>query len=89
MFGKPDVSKIETTYVERFNGTMRQWCRRFTRKGYAHSKNWDMLRRAIALQIAHYNFCRKHQTLKTTPAVVAGLTDRQWSMSDLLKAACC
>ena len=41
VFGNPDVNAIETTYVERFNGTLRQWSRRFTRKGYAFSKNWE------------------------------------------------
>ncbi len=85
VLGNPDVSKIETTYIERFNGTLRQWCRRFTRKGYAHSKNWQMLQAAIALNFAHYNFCRVHQTLRTTPAVAAGITDRPWTMDDLLE----
>ena len=89
VLGNPDVSKIETTYVERFNGTLRQWCRRFTRKGYAHSKNWWMLQYALALNFAHYNFCRIHQTLKTTPAVAAGITGRPRTMDDLLEAACC
>ena len=88
VFGNPDVSAIETTYVERFNGTLRQWCRRFTRKGYAHSKNWEMLQCAIALQIASYNFCRVHQTLTVTPAMAAGLAVRPWSVGDLLEAAC-
>ena len=89
VFGNPDVSKIETTFIERFNGTLRQWCRRFTRKGYAHSKNWEMLRRALALHFAHYNFCRVHHTLKTTPAVAAGLAAHPWTMDDLMEAACC
>ena len=89
VLGNPDVSKIETTYVERFNGTLRQWCRRFTRKGYAHSKNWQMLQAAIGLQIAHYNFCRIHQTLRETPAMAAGLATKPWSVGELLEAACC
>ena len=88
VFGKPDLSKVETTYVERFNGTLRQWCRRFTRKGYAHSKKWEMLRCALALNFAHYNFCRVHQTLRATPAMAAGLATDPWSVSDLLEAAC-
>ena len=87
VFGNPDVDAIETTYVERFNGKLRQWCRRFTRKTYAFSKDWNMLRRALALQFAHYNFCRVHRTLKTSPAVAAGLADHPWDMGELLRAA--
>ena len=89
VFGNPDVSEIETTYIERFNGTLRQWSRRFTRKGYAFSKNWEMLRCALALNFAHYNFCRVHQTLRATPAMAAGLATDPWSVGDLLEAACC
>ena len=88
VFGNPDVNQIETTYVERFNGTLRQWCKRFTRKTYAFSKKWEMLHHALALQIASYNFCRVHQTLKVTPAMAAGFATRPWRMGDLLEAAC-
>ena len=88
VFGNPDVNQIETTYVERFNGTLRQWCKRYTRKTYAFSKKWNMLRCAIALNIAHYNFCRVHGTLRVTPAMASGYAKSVWSMDDLLKAAC-
>ena len=37
VFGNPDVSKIETTYIERFNGTLRQWCKHFASKTCASS----------------------------------------------------
>ena len=84
MFGDPDVNEIETTYVERFNGTLRQWCPRFTRKGYAFSKNWEMLQAALALQIASYNFCRVHQTLKATPAMAAGIATKPWSIPEII-----
>ena len=88
VFGNPNVSEIETTYIERYNGTLRQWCKRMTRKTYAFSKKWDMLEAALALNIAHYNFCRKHRTLKMTPAMAAGLTDHVWTVEELLTAAC-
>ena len=40
----------------------------------------------------HYNFCRPHTTLTkgapnhypTTPAMAAGLTDRVWTVEDLV-----
>ena len=31
----------------------------------------------------YYNYCRKHMTLKTTPAIAAGLTYRVWTLHDL------
>lgn len=60
VFGNPGISKIETTHVERFNGTLRQWSKRLTRSTYAFSKRWDMLQSAVARNLAHYNFCRVH-----------------------------
>jgi len=88
VFGNPDVSQIETTYVERFNGTLRQWCPRYARGGYAFSKKWRPLQCALGLNFAHYNFCRVHGTLGVTPAMAAGYAKSVWSMEDLLKAAC-
>lgn len=71
VFGNLDINKIETTYVERFNGTLRQWCKRYARSTYASSKRWDMLRCAIVLNLARYEFCRIHQTLQATLAMAA------------------
>lgn len=88
VFGNPDIDEIETTFVERINGTLRQWCKRYTRKTYAFSKRWSMLEAALALNIAHYNFCRIHRTLRVTPAMEAGLTDHVWSLRELLEKAC-
>ena len=33
----------------------------------------------------HYNFVRIHQTLKITPAMVAGVTTNLWQVSDMVK----
>jgi hypothetical protein len=41
------------------------------------------LQRSLALHFMHYNFCRKHSTIRTTPAIAAGLTDRMWTLHDL------
>ncbi len=38
---------------------------------------------ALALYFVHYNFCRIHKTLKTTPALQSGIADRLWSMADI------
>lgn len=47
-----------------------------TRKTYASLKNWEMPEAMLALNFAHYNFCRVHRTLGTTPTMAAGLADR-------------
>ncbi len=39
----------------------------------------------MALHYLHYNFIRKHQTLKTTPAVMAGIADRPWTMLEFVE----
>ena len=85
-FGEPDLDETETTYVERFNGTLRQWSKRFTRLTYAFSKKWAMLEAALALHFAHYNFCRIHPALRVTPAMEAKVTKHLWSLDELLEA---
>jgi hypothetical protein len=32
----------------------------------------------------YYNFVRIHQTLKVTPAMAAGVTDKLWEVSDIV-----
>jgi len=86
IFGRPDETKISTSFVERANLTMRMHCRRLTRLTNAYSKSLRHLKAAIALLIAWYNFVRVHQTLRVTPAMQAGLTDHVWSIPELLAA---
>jgi hypothetical protein len=40
---------------------------------------------ATALHFFYYNYCRKHMTLKTTPAVAAGLANAPLTILDLVK----
>lgn len=61
-------------------------CRRFTRLTNAFSKKLDNHVAAVALYVAHYNFCRVHETLRTTPAIALGLTDHPWSIGELIEA---
>ena len=82
--GNPDPAHISTSYVERQNLTMRMSMRRFTRLTNAFSKKIENHMAAIALYFMHYNFCRVHKTLKTTPAVASALTDHVWSIDELL-----
>jgi len=81
--GNPDSKKISTSYVERANLTMRMSMRRFTRLTNAFSKKLENHAAAVALHFMYYNFARVHQSLKTTPAVAAGVTDKVWSVEDI------
>ena len=38
----------------------------------------------VALYTVWYNWARIHKTLKTSPAQAAGLTDKLWSMADIV-----
>ena len=84
MAGNPDVKHISTSFVERQNLTMRMGMRRFTRLTNGFSKKIDNLAHAVALHFMHYNFVRIHKTLKTTPALEAGVTSKLWSMIDIV-----
>jgi IS1 family transposase len=85
--GQPESSHVSTSFVERANLTMRMGMRRFTRLTNGFSKKVENHEYAIALHFMHYNFCRIHQTLRCTPAMQAGVSDRLWSISDLCELA--
>jgi len=82
--GSPDPEFINTSYVERQNLTLRMSQRRFTRLTNAFSKKIENHEHAVALHYFHYNFIRKHQTLKTTPAVAAGIASKSLTVLDLV-----
>lgn len=79
--------KISTSYIERQNLTLRMQQRRFTRLTNAFSKKLENHCAAVALYVAHYNFCRVHETLRVTPAMQLGITDHVWSIRELVDAA--
>lgn len=83
--GNPDKKHVSTSFVERQNLTMRMSMRRFTRLTNGFSKKIENHDRAISLHFMHYNFCRIHKTLKTTPAVAAGVTNKEWTLEDVVK----
>jgi len=84
ILGDPDKKKICTSHVERQNLSIRMGMRRLTRLTNAFSKKWDNLWAAYCLWFAFYNFVRVHQTLRVTPAMEAGITDRVWNLEDLI-----
>jgi len=83
--GRP--KHISTSYVERQNLTLRMSQRRFTRLTNAFSKKLENHCAAVALYVAHYNFCRVHEALRITPAMQIGVTDHIWTISELVDAA--
>jgi len=82
--GNPDVAHVSTSHVERMNLSIRMQNRRFTRLTNAFSKKLDNHIHALALYFAFYNFCRIHKSLRVTPAMAAGITDRLWSLEDIV-----
>jgi hypothetical protein len=81
--GDPDPDEISTSYVERQNLTMRMGMRRFTRLTNAFSKKVENLAHAVSLHYMHYNFARVHTTLKTTPAMAAGVAYHKWTLAEI------
>ncbi len=81
--GDPDPKDVSTSYTERQNLTMRMSMRRFTRLTNAFSKKIENLQAAVSLYFMYYNYGRVHSTLKTTPAIKAGLEDHVWSLEEI------
>lgn len=82
--GDSDPKHVSTSYVERNNLTMRMHMRRFTRLTNAFSKKVENHAYAVALHVMYYNLVRMHSTLRMTPAMVAGVTDCLWEISDIV-----
>lgn len=83
--GNPDLDLVGTSYIERFNATLRNTCRRYFRRTLAASKNLQNHEYAVALNMFAYNFCHVHSSLRVTPAMAAGLTDHVWTLQELLE----
>ena len=87
-------NKINTSYVERHNGTDRLQNARKVRKTYCFSKDWDVHNAATYFIAYSYNFCWPVRTLRVkdaagdwqdrSPAMAAGLADHVWSLREWL-----
>lgn len=85
--GAPDMDRVSTSYVERHNSTVRDQNKRFARRTRCHSKKIENHEAQFALYAVWYNFVRIHSTLKTTPAVAAGLASEPWTLAQLIEQA--
>jgi IS1 family transposase len=85
VIGRPDMKRISTSFVERFNLSIRMGNRRMTRLTNAFSKKWSNHEAMMDVFFSVYNFCKVHGTLKTTPAVAAGITDHVWTIRELIE----
>lgn len=84
IIGKPDPDHISTSFAERQNLSVRMGIRRYTRLTNAFSRKIENHSAAVALYYFAYNFVNIHRTLRCTPAMAAGVTDRLWEVSDLV-----
>ncbi len=84
IIGDPDPKHVSTSFIERQNLTMRMGMRRFTRLTNAFSKKAENHAAAVSLHVMHYNFARVYRTLKTSPAVAAGVGDHVWSIEEIV-----
>ncbi len=84
VIGDPDPEHVSTSFVERQNLSMRMGNRRYTRLTNAFSRKIENHAAAVALYYFSYNFVKIHRTLRVTPAMAAGVTDRLMEVSDLV-----
>ncbi len=85
VFGNPDPDYISTSFVERQNLTMRMQMRRFTRLTSGFSKKFENHCHALAIYFVWYNWIRIHATLRVTPAMAAGLTDKLMDWAEVVQ----
>ena len=86
IIGNPNFDLISTSYIERLNATTRLHMRRLTRLTLAFSKKLENFEAAVGLHFAYYNFVKRHNTLRCTPAMAAGVAGSFWSVADLVEA---
>jgi len=84
--GDPEMELVSTSYVERLNATTRHHVKRLARLTLAFSKKLENFEAAVALHFAYYNLIKRHNTLRCTPAMAAGVERDFWTVADLVKA---
>ncbi len=82
---KPIEALVSTSYVEKHNQTMRQHMKRFARLTAGHSKKIENHVHMVALYTTWYNFARVNSSIRMSPAMAAGLTERLWDIGDIVE----
>ncbi len=82
--GNPDFKHVSTSLVERQNSMVRTTMRRYTRLSNGFSRKLENHAAATGLNYFAYNFIKIHRTLRMSPAMAAGVTDRLWDVADLV-----
>jgi len=83
--GNPVKDLVSTSHVERQNLSMRMGMRRFTRLTNGFSKKLENHLHMLSIYLVHYNFVRMHKSLRMTPAMAAGVTDKLHDMAWLVE----
>jgi IS1 family transposase len=83
--GCPEEERICTSHVERQNLTMRMNIRRFTRLTNGFSKKVENHAAMVGIHFLNYNLVRKHQTIKTAPAVAAGVLEEPMKLEEAIE----
>ncbi|MEO7413588.1 MAG: IS1 family transposase [Opitutaceae bacterium] len=84
VMGNPIPDAISTHCIERYNLSVRQSTRRFSRATLAFSRKIKNKRAAVALYFTYFNFCRIHPVIRVTPAMDAGLADHPWEIREIV-----
>jgi hypothetical protein len=87
VYGDPNLETCSTSFVERTNLSVRNYLKRFARRGTGFSKSLRHHSAMIAIFVAWFNFCRVHETLRCTPAMEAGLASHVWTVEELVEVA--
>src|SRR5215467_7184873 len=83
-----DSSRLNTSFIERLNLTIRQGSAYLCRRTICHARWKERLKGHLALLQCHYNFVRPHRALKfgrelRTPAIQAGLTGKRLTLREI------
>ena len=81
-----DSNKLNTSFIERLNLTIRRGCSYLARKTPGHARRRRTLAEQLELFRCYCNFMRPHSSLpgKRTPAMQAGLIGRRLRFRDIL-----
>jgi transposase-like protein/IS1 family transposase len=83
--GNPDEARMCTSHVERNNLSIRMGMKRFARLSNGFSRKFENHQAALGLHFALYNYVTVHGTLRTTPAVAAGVAQKPWTVAELIE----